>query len=137
MLLYSLFQNNIEISHKIEFICTLTSYSIIFIVYFIFIIYIIKTNNGNNNFSYFLGVPTVKCVIHNSYSCSCPKRKSSYYNEDELQSIDEYINFYNHYFNKNEILNNIPKILLLKLKFKKRSQQNNIVDHNRSYQKFI
>ncbi|KAL6608339.1 hypothetical protein U3516DRAFT_666657 [Neocallimastix sp. 'constans'] len=67
----------------------------------------------NNRCSYFLSVPGAKCIIHNSYSCRCAKKRIETYDENELQSIDEYINFINKFFSVKYILN------IIKIKFER------------------
>jgi len=48
------------------------------------------------------------------------------YNPTELQSIDEFIDFYNRTFDTKEIIKNIPNIIKYSLDFKKNNHENMI-----------
>ncbi|OUM65636.1 hypothetical protein PIROE2DRAFT_20283 [Piromyces sp. E2] len=85
--LYTLFKDNLIAAQKIQFYSNLISCLLVFFGYFSYIIYMIFTKKGNERYHYFLNIPKAKCIIHNSYTCSCPSKKVELYNEDELENI--------------------------------------------------
>lgn len=71
----------------------------VYICYFFLKIQLIMTGNGNNNGKYLTHICSQKCLIHNYYLCDCPvENKNKKMDEQEKQSVIEYINFYNAYF---------------------------------------
>ncbi|OUM58995.1 hypothetical protein PIROE2DRAFT_15610 [Piromyces sp. E2] len=65
--------------------------------------------NGNNVTYYFVNVPKQHCMIHNSYYCNCTSKKVEHYRDYEIQSINEYLDFYNKNFSFKEIYFNTIK----------------------------
>jgi len=86
-------------AQSIQFYSNLISCLFIFFGYFSYIIYLIYTKKGNYRYNYFINIPKAKCVIHNSYVCPCAGKKVELYDEDELESINQYVTFYKQYFN--------------------------------------
>ncbi|ORX80662.1 hypothetical protein BCR32DRAFT_268747 [Anaeromyces robustus] len=103
IILEKLFSNNAEMSQKLQYYSTFTCSLIIFISYNILTIYLLFIKKGDYRPSYFLSVPKAQCLFHNSYICYCAAIKIETYTKDELQSIDEYINFYNENYSAKKI----------------------------------
>ncbi|KAG4091680.1 hypothetical protein H8356DRAFT_1407492 [Neocallimastix lanati (nom. inval.)] len=112
ILAYSFFHDNRNKSYQIIYFSNTITSCFIFIEYYAYIIYIILKKKGNKKYEYFINIPHIKCVVHNSYRCHCTNKKIKIYSEDELQSIEEYTYFYTIYFNwKIIMLLNIPYML--------------------------
>ncbi|OUM63168.1 hypothetical protein PIROE2DRAFT_10325 [Piromyces sp. E2] len=67
--------------------------------YYSTIFYVILKKKGNDRTFYFLSVPRQKCDTHKSYTCECNMGKIFKYTDDEIQSINEYANFYDRLYN--------------------------------------
>jgi len=85
------------------------------LTYYMYLILILFMEKGNDRLNYFISIPKKKCIIHNSYTCNCAdNKKIVFYNDDEIQSINEYIKFYNDNFSANSIILNIKRTLQIK-----------------------
>ncbi|ORY54795.1 hypothetical protein LY90DRAFT_669862, partial [Neocallimastix californiae] len=112
---YNVILNNNETSQKIQFYCNSFFSLIMILTYYMYLILILFMEKGNDRLNYFISIPKKKCIIHNSYTCNCAdNKKIVFYNDDEIQSINEYIKFYNDNFSANSIILNIKRTLQIK-----------------------
>ncbi|KAG4093764.1 hypothetical protein H8356DRAFT_1277556 [Neocallimastix lanati (nom. inval.)] len=116
IIINSLLTNDYVTIQNSRFFGNFISCSIVFSVYYIYTIFLMCRKDNICKWSYFISIPKPKCLIHSSYTCNCAARKVEIYNEDEIQSIDEYIAFYNEYFSFKQIISNVVKIIFSKFK---------------------
>jgi len=95
---YNLFDNDLVTAQQVQFFFNLLCFVFIFLGYYLTILYIILKKKGNTRTFYFLSVPKQKCTTHNSYNCECETNKKFKHTKEEIQSINEYIKFYNSIF---------------------------------------
>jgi len=113
---YSLLYNNNDMLISVQFYTNIIFSFVMIFTYYVYLIFVLIIEKGNDRMYYFVNIPSIKCIIHNCYTCNCTRvKKINSYSKEEIQSVNEYIGFYNKYYSAKTIIYNIRIIIIAKI----------------------